>query len=68
MAKFEITWSTGQKEMVDQSDCGTVEQLINCRFGRGFDVEAHGVKVELAGEEKPPVVKAEPKTPAKSKK
>ena len=31
--KFEITWENGKKEVVEQSDCKTVEQFMNCRFG-----------------------------------
>lgn len=33
MAKFLIKWTTGKSEVVEQSDCRTVEQFINCRFG-----------------------------------
>lgn len=31
--KFEITWENGKKEVVEQNDCKTVEQFMNCRFG-----------------------------------
>lgn len=31
--KFKITWPDGQAEVVEQSDCSTVDQYINCRFG-----------------------------------
>ena len=58
MAKFKIKWSTGKEEQVEQSDCETVEQYVNCRFGRGADLEAFGVEVTVVGE------KEEPKAPA----
>lgn len=51
MAKFVVEWTTGKKEEVEQSDCDTVEQYVNCRFGRGVDLESFGVKVSLQGEE-----------------
>lgn len=35
MAKFKIDWKKGKDEIVEQSDCETVEQFINVRFGRG---------------------------------
>lgn len=31
--KFKITWPDGREEVVEQSDCRTVEQFVNCRFG-----------------------------------
>jgi hypothetical protein len=31
--KFQIEWPDGKKEIVEQSDCKTVEQFVNCRFG-----------------------------------
>lgn len=40
MAKFKITWPNGKSEKVEQSDCETVEQYINCRFGRGVKSDA----------------------------
>ena len=50
MAKFIIKWPTDKVEKVEQSDCETIEQLVNTKFGRGFDIEAYGVTVELVGE------------------
>ena len=44
MAKFKIEWSKDRVEEVEQSDCKTVEQFINCRFG---SCDISGVKVEL---------------------
>ena len=35
MAKFQVEWSKDHVEIVEQSDCQTVEQFINCRFGGG---------------------------------
>lgn len=60
MAKFKITYTDGKVEEVEQSDCRTVEQMINCRFG---SCDTTGVKVELVEDS----VKAEPKS-SKSKK
>ena len=56
MAKFKITYTDGKVEEVEQSDCHTVEQMINCRFG---SCGHSGVKVELVGEakEQPTVAK-----------
>lgn len=33
MATFKVKWPDGREEVVHQSDCKTVEQFINCRFG-----------------------------------
>ena len=60
MAKFKITYTDGKVEEVEQSDCRTVEQMINCRCG---SCDTTGVKVELVEDS----VKAEPKS-SKSKK
>lgn len=46
MAKFKITYSSGVEEEVEQSDCHTVEQMINCRFGT-IDLTDLGVSVVL---------------------
>lgn len=46
MAKFKITYSSGVEEEVEQSDCHTVEQMINCRFGT-IDLTNLGVSVVL---------------------
>ncbi len=45
--KFKIEFPNGKVEVVEQSDCATVEQYINTRFGRGAKPEA---KVSLASE------------------
>ena len=63
MAKFKITYTSGKVEEVEQSDCYTVEQMINCRFG---SCDISGVKVELVGSTEEPK-KTEPKQ-AKPKK
>ncbi len=34
MAKFEIKWPEGKVEADERSDCATVDQYINSRFGR----------------------------------
>ena len=57
MAIFVIEWPGGREEVVEQSDCKTVEQFVNCRFGSAKTK----AKVRLADE-----VKAE--APKKSKK
>ena len=44
MARFKITWDSGVETEYEQSDCSTVEQFINCRFGAGAKPTA---KVEL---------------------
>jgi len=33
MAKFEIEWGDGKVEVVEQSDCHSPLEYINCRFG-----------------------------------
>ena len=53
MATFKITWPHGS-EIVVQSDCHTVEQYINCRFGGGIDISAFNAEVELIPEEQAP--------------
>ena len=53
--KFEITWANGSVEEVEQSDCKTVEQFINCRFG---STGTKGCSVVIAGSKKPLVKKA----------
>lgn len=47
MARFKITWASGLETEYEQSDCHTVEQLVNCRFGAGVELTA---KVEIVGE------------------
>ena len=47
MARFKITWASGLETEYEQSDCHTVEQFVNCRFGAGAELTA---KVELVGE------------------
>jgi hypothetical protein len=47
MARFKITWASGLETEYEQSDCHTVEQFVNCRFGAGAKLTA---KVELVGE------------------
>lgn len=54
MARFRITWPTGEVTEVEQSDCNTVEQYVNCRFGAGVEPAA---KVELV---QPEVTKPAP--------
>lgn len=48
MAKFQVEWSKDRVEVVEQSDCNTVEQFMNCRFGAGKKVTA---KVSLVDTE-----------------
>lgn len=40
MAKFRVEFPNGRVEDVEQSDCATVAQYINCRFGRGAKPKA----------------------------
>ncbi len=69
MAKFKISWSDDSVEIVEQSDCETVEQFINCRFGSAGVGKA---KVTLADglivENLRPECNTETKAPAKVKK
>lgn len=58
MARFKITWASGLETEYEQSDCHTVEQFINCRFGAGAKLTA---KVEIVGEKVEAV--PEPVTP-----
>ena len=72
MPAFKITWDTGLETTEHRSDCHTVEQFINSRFGAGVKPTA---KIELLGteeptKENPPTVKENPpavKEPAKAK-
>lgn len=50
MAKFLVTYADGSQKTEEQSDCSTVEQFINCRFG---SADISDVKVELADGEVP---------------
>ena len=54
MARFKIIWASGLETEYEQSDCHTVEQFVNCRFGAGAKptakVEIVGEKVEVAPE------------------
>lgn len=65
MAWFKITWDTGLVTECEQSDCKTVEQFINCRFGAGAEVTA---KVELIVNKAPvePVEVEAPTEPVKA--
>lgn len=47
MARFKIIWASGLETEYEQSDCHTVEQFVNCRFGAGAEPTA---KVEIVGE------------------
>ena len=52
MAKFQVEWDDGKVEVVEQSDCSTLEQYLNCRFGAGKEVPAKVVQLDGI-EEKP---------------
>lgn len=53
MAKFQVKYpATGLVQVHEQSDCHTVEQFINCRFG---SCDTSGVEVTLLDEESAPV-------------
>ena len=49
--KFKVTYPDGVTVERDQSDCHTVEQMINCMFGSGHNLEKMGIKVESIIEE-----------------
>ena len=57
MTKFRVTYPSGEAEEVEQSDCDSIEQFANTKFGYA-DYESHGVKVEIIDEAKE--VKQEP--------
>lgn len=61
--KFKVEFPNGKTEVVEQSDCNTVEQFINTRFGRGVKTDA---KVTVATDK--PAVEAEEAKPAKTAK
>ena len=50
MAQFKVTYSDGTEKVETASDCATVEQFLNSRFGSSSGRDK--VKVELIGEEK----------------
>jgi len=56
MATFKVLYPSGKTETINQSDCSTVEQFVNMKFGRGCDIAAHGVKLIVVGAEEPVVV------------
>lgn len=53
MAMFVIEWEDGTVEEVEQSDCATVEQYINCRFG----TRADGTTAKVSLKDEAPVTK-----------
>ena len=46
MAKFQVEWDDGKVEVVEQSDCHTLEQYLNCRFGAGKEIPAKVVQLD----------------------
>lgn len=64
MARFKVTWASGVETEYEQSDCSTIEQFVNCRFGAGAKltakVEIVGEKVEVAPEPEPEPAAPEP--------
>lgn len=57
MAQFNITYPDGTQKLEEQSDCRTVEQFRNCRFG---SCDSSQVKIELV-DKKPADAKKPPK-------
>ena len=54
MAKFQVEWDDGKVDVVEQSDCATLEQYLNCRFGAGKQIPAKVVQLDgIAAEEAP---------------
>jgi hypothetical protein len=49
MSRFRVTYPSGETEEVEQSDCDTIEQYANTKFGY-VDYASHGVTVELVAE------------------
>lgn len=62
MARFKVTWPTNLVSEYEQSDCHTVEQFVNCRFGAGVELDA---KIEILGEKTEVAPEVAPKTVAK---
>lgn len=60
--KFQVEYPNGKTEVVEQSDCETIEQFINTKFGRGAKPEAKVTTLEDAPAE------AEEAKPAKTSK
>jgi hypothetical protein len=50
MAIFNVEYADGTSKVEEQSDCSTVEQFMNCRFG---SADTSKVKVTIVGEEAP---------------
>lgn len=71
MARFKITWDSGVETEYEQSDCHTVEQFVNCRFGAGAKptakVELIVEKVEVVPEPVTPKPKAAAPEPKAAK-
>ena len=62
MPDFKITWDTGLETTEHRSDCQTVEQFINSRFGAGVVPTAKVELVDVKVVEEPKVeVVEEPK-------
>lgn len=54
MAKFQVEWDDGKVEVVEQSDCHTLEQYLNCRFGAGKEIPAKVVQLDSIEEQPAP--------------
>ena len=54
MAKFQVEWDDGKVEVVEQSDCATLEQYLNCRFGAGKEIPAKVVQLDGIAEQPAP--------------
>ena len=54
MAKFQVEWDDGKVEVVEQSDCHTLEQYLNCRFGAGKEIPAKVVQLDGVEEQPAP--------------
>ena len=54
MAKFQVEWDDGKVEVVEQSDCHTLEQYLNCRFGAGKEIPAKVVQLDGIEEQPAP--------------
>lgn len=52
MGKFSVEWDNGKTEVVEQSDCHTLEQFLGCRFGRGVEVPAKVVQLDAVVDSK----------------
>jgi hypothetical protein len=50
--KVKVTYPSGVVEIFEQSDCHTLEEVANCKFGSS-DYQSNGVTIEEYVEDEP---------------